>query len=191
MVWYQQVFTVALMWLSILIIISVAPPTPTPLRTRGENLAGLGKLIGLTWIWDWTGLLWTPPRGPGDGSCRRVAESLIDVREDQPPPHRQTPKYLLRAPTGCDRDYFFTLSALILWHCLCTIAFGASSFYSFLYQKCTTLYHMFNYWNLFQEGKLCLVKKKKKKKKSVFLWEYLERHTVLHTTHLYTCWNSA
>lgn len=42
--------------------------------------------------------------------------------------------------------WFFTppLSFLHMVCILCIIAFGASSFYSFLYQKCTTLYHILN-----------------------------------------------
>lgn len=36
------------------------------------------------------------------------------------------------------------LSFLHIVCILCIIAFGASSFYSFLYQKCTTLYHILN-----------------------------------------------
>ena len=43
--------------------------------------------------------------------------------------------------------YLFLLSFFNIVCILCIIAFGASSFYSFLYQKCTTLYHILNYWN--------------------------------------------
>lgn len=61
--------------------------------------------------------------------------------------------------------WFFTapLSFLHIVCILCIIAFGASSFYSFLYQKCTTLYHILNNYNevcflfsfVFQKGKRC------------------------------------
>lgn len=55
-------------------------------------------------------------------------------------------------------SFIFWFSFLNIVCILCIIAFGASSFYSFLYQKCTTLYHIFNYWNgvYFRRVELCL-----------------------------------
>lgn len=96
----------------------------------------------------------------GNGLCRRASRSLADLTSRSagasPSPGGQT-RGLPRALTERDHvcffsifisfvSWFFTppLSFLHIVCILCIIAFGASSFYSFLYQKCTTLYHILN-----------------------------------------------
>lgn len=157
-VWYQQVFTVALTWLSIIIIInSVVPPNShTSPDKRGElsRLAALtGKQIRLTWIWDRRPAL-GPPLYTGmvsAGETPRVSSISIEISWSICLSWQATRHGLLRALTECNHVSFFfilfLLSFFLIVCILCIIAFGASSFYSFLYHKCTTLYHILNYWN--------------------------------------------
>ena len=89
-----------------------------------------------------------------------LQESLHELRHLEPPPLltgsascRSTES--VNRMQSCFYYFYYFISFFILFlpaffnivYILCIIAFGASSFYSFLYQKCTTLYHLLNYWN--------------------------------------------
>lgn len=96
----------------------------------------------------------------GNGLCRRASRSLADLTPRSagasPSPGGQTrglPRALTEHDWSCLFLYYFYLFRLLVFHCPSLIfthclyfmyAFGASSFYSFLYQKCTTLYHILN-----------------------------------------------
>lgn len=101
------------------------PPTPTPTPTptslsMGMDPAGETPRVSSISM----GIIWS--------ICLAWQAALQD---------------LLRALTECNHVFFFfslfLLSFFNIVCILCIIAFGASSFYSFLYQKCTTFFIIF------------------------------------------------
>lgn len=96
------------------------------------------------------------PSERGNGFCRRVLRVSSISREISWSVCLWTGKTLqdlLRALTECNHFIvffivFFFLFALILKHLyLCIIAFVPQAFIHSFIRKCTTLYHIFNYWN--------------------------------------------
>lgn len=170
---------VALMLLSIIIIIIItvkrgAPDPPTATRLPGherEKLAG-----SLHWRenkWGSRGLEvgqacsgiphLRPSLWARSGFCRSVSTSSITWSSASPDRHRLLQVYWERQQNAV-MFLFFLFPSLFCFlpaffnivYILCIIAFGASSFYSFLYQKCTTLLSSFELLEccLFQMGKL-------------------------------------
>lgn len=181
------------MLLSIIIIIIItvkrgAPDPPTATRLPGherEKLAG-----SLHWRenkWGSRGLevgqacSGNPHLRPSlwarSGFCRSVSTSSITWSSASPDRHRLLQAYWERQQNAV-MFLFFLFPSLFCFlpaffnivYILCIIAFGASSFYSFLYQKCTTLLSSFELLEccLFQMGKLS--KKKDTHCALFFIW---------------------
>lgn len=157
----------------------------TPPRTREGEVSGLAALTGkqmrLTWIGGGTGLPGEPHLRPSlwarSGFCRSVSTSSITWSSASPDRHRLLQVYWERQQNAV-MFLFFLFPSLFCFlpaffnivYILCIIAFGASSFYSFLYQKCTTLLSSFELLEccLFQMGKLS--KKKDTHCALFFIW---------------------
>lgn len=81
------------------------------------------------------------------GGSPRVSSICIGINGSiSPLPHRRRLVYRERWQTSRLFLYYFVSFIFFFLHIciLCIIAFCASSFYSFLYQKCTTLYDILN-----------------------------------------------